>query len=306
MDREKELKSDEGGVKGHVKGDVKLTGEELSLWEKMVLEERKVEAERRGIRVCDLEEENSLSLAVEESIGRRERERQAEQHENSKNSSTDAQLEVQNKSKNENENENQDGRETADDTDENENENEFLDHLDNYSSNGAVTTTSNPDSPIVVTEELSIWQLLLPQDLSLRIILFLGDVDMCGYLMQIAKTNCFKPTELIFKALCERIYTSQSKKKLMIVENWKTWRNMLVFRPRIRTNGFYSLRTLYSRAPSNDSFWEEKITQSVEVKFCRHMRFFDNGRMLYSLDTVEPSLSLSLFLSFFLSLSPSL
>ena len=39
-----------------------------------------------------------------------------------------------------------------------------------------------------------------------------------------------------------------------------------VLRPRIRTNGFYCLRTLYSRAPSNDSFWEEKITQSVEVK----------------------------------------
>jgi F-box only protein C-terminal region len=63
---------------------------------------------------------------------------------------------------------------------------------------------------------------------------------------------------------------------------------ILVFRPRIRTNGFYCLRTLYSRAPSNDSFWEEKITQSVEVKFYRHMRFFDDGRMLYSLDTVEP------------------
>ena len=110
-----------------------------------------------------------------------------------------------------------------------------------------------------------------------------------------------------------------------------------VLRPRIRTNGFYCLRTLYSRAPSNDSFWEEKITQSVEVrvvhkalekktglenlaiimlrmsnavpislyhheriflplflslffqvKFYRHMRFFDDGRMLYSLDTVEP------------------
>jgi hypothetical protein len=29
---------------------------DVSIWETMVLEERKLEAERRGIRVCDLEE----------------------------------------------------------------------------------------------------------------------------------------------------------------------------------------------------------------------------------------------------------
>ena len=40
---------------------------QLSIWETMVSEERKLEAERRGIRVCDLEEETSLFQALEDS-----------------------------------------------------------------------------------------------------------------------------------------------------------------------------------------------------------------------------------------------
>eukprot|EP00596_Hydrurales_sp_CCMP1899_P009106 CAMPEP_0119044944 /NCGR_PEP_ID=MMETSP1177-20130426/35901_1 /TAXON_ID=2985 /ORGANISM="Ochromonas sp, Strain CCMP1899" /LENGTH=171 /DNA_ID=CAMNT_0007015899 /DNA_START=12 /DNA_END=524 /DNA_ORIENTATION=+ len=43
---------------------------DVSIWETMVLEERKLEAERRGIRVCDLEEEIILSRALEESTER--------------------------------------------------------------------------------------------------------------------------------------------------------------------------------------------------------------------------------------------
>jgi hypothetical protein len=75
--------------------------------------------------------------------------------------------------------------------------------------------------------ELSIWQLYLPQDVTNKILIFLSDPDMYGYLNFIAKTNPFKPNEVVYKSLCSIIYTAQSKKKSMVVENWKTWKNML-------------------------------------------------------------------------------
>jgi hypothetical protein len=49
------------------------------------------------------------------------------------------------------------------------------------------------------------------------------------------------------------------------------------------------MRTLYSRAPNNDAFWETKRTQSVEVTYYRYMRFFNDGRVLYALSTTHPS-----------------
>jgi hypothetical protein len=54
------------------------------------------------------------------------------------------------------------------------------------------------------------------------------------------------------------------------------------------TNGFYTLRTMFSKAYCNDAFWEERHFESIEVKYYRHFRFFDNGRVLYSLDITEP------------------
>lgn len=113
----------------------------------------------------------------------------------------------------------------------------------------------------------------LPLETSEKILMYLADVDMCGYLSIIAKTNCFKPTERIYEFLCERIYISQTAKKTLRIETWGSWKDMIIHRPRIRTNGFYCLRTLYSRAPCNDAFWEEKKTQSVEVIFISYLNF---------------------------------
>jgi hypothetical protein len=181
----------------------------------------------------------------------------------------------------------EDDNQVVDDEDFNEIQNEILlNNINEKMKNIIINVDSNIEEMEIV--ELSLWQLYLPQDVTNKILIFLSDPDMYGYLNFIAKTNPFKPNEVVYKSLCSIIYTAQSKKKSLNVENWKTWKNMLVYRPRIRTNGFYSLRTLYSRAPSNDIFWEEKITQSIEVKFYRHMRFFNDGYMLYSLDTVDP------------------
>eukprot|EP01033_Poteriospumella_lacustris_P007375 gene7375-5309_t len=45
---------------------------------------------------------------------------------------------------------------------------------------------------------------------------------------------------------------------------------------------------MYSKGYCNDAFWEEKKFESVEVKYYRHFRFFNDGRVLYSLDVIEP------------------
>ena len=63
-------------------------------------------------------------------------------------------------------------------------------------------------------------------------------------------------------------------------------KSILINKPRIRFNGFYSLRTTYTRAPCNDNFWEDKKVESIEVKYYRNFRFFNHGSCLYSLDVI--------------------
>ena len=108
---------------------------------------------------------------------------------------------------------------------------------------------------------------LLPWGLSDKVLNYIGDPDMLGYLSQISKLSIFKPSEECYRDICETTYLGQTTKGKLRIENWKSWRNMMINRPRLRVNGFYCLRTLYSRAPNNDNFWEPRRTQSVEVSY---------------------------------------
>jgi hypothetical protein len=93
----------------------------------------------------------------------------------------------------------------------------------------------------------------------------------------------------VCKLFCQATYPQQFGNKKLVVSNFgNSYLLMLIHRPRIRINGFYSVSTLYSKAPNHDNFWEEKRTMSVEVRFYRHLRFYNNGRVLYSLDIVNP------------------
>jgi len=138
-----------------------------------------------------------------------------------------------------------------------------------------------------LVEEGGKWH-TLPYEMVDRILMFLGDIDMMGYLAITSRTT-FQPSEVVYEYLCRITYPMQTAKKTLQVENWLNWKNMLIHRPRLRTNGFYTLRTMYSKGYCNDNFWEEKQYKSVEVKYYRHMRFLDHGRMFYSLDIVEPT-----------------
>jgi len=141
--------------------------------------------------------------------------------------------------------------------------------------------------PIGGVEQTSFW-FALPRDVALRVLLILQDADACGYLTCVARRHPFLPSEDTFKSICESIYLRQTSKKKLILENWQSWKRMLIYRPRLRTNGFYCLRTIFSKPPSHDAFWEEKRHEFIELKYYRHMRFFNDGLMLYSMDIADP------------------
>jgi hypothetical protein len=128
----------------------------------------------------------------------------------------------------------------------------------------------------------------LPIEISNIILLFMGDIDMCGVLKLVAKNSPFQPTELVYLNLCERVYLSQSSKKQISLTHFKLYKEMLINRPRLRTNGFYCLRTMYSKARCQDNFWEEKNLESIEVNYYRYFRFYDNGLFLYCCDVKDP------------------
>ena len=126
------------------------------------------------------------------------------------------------------------------------------------------TELNNNNIEITIEEQLTRWH-LLPVDVCDRIWSYIGEADMIGYIYMLSKTPFFRPSPLVFRHLCEIIYVGQTLKGQLVLEKWSSWRRMLINRPRLRTNGFYCMKEMYSRAPNNDSFWEEKRTQSVEV-----------------------------------------
>ena len=129
----------------------------------------------------------------------------------------------------------------------------------------------------------------LPQDITHKILEFLSDPDLLGAVTMIAK-NWIVPTEHHYQSICHSIYIDQSSKQLLNVSKFcGSWKNMLVNRPRVRLNGFYSLQTAYWKPPSNDAFWEERRHEFIEVKFYRHVRFLRGKRVLYSLDNFQPN-----------------
>lgn len=128
----------------------------------------------------------------------------------------------------------------------------------------------------------------LPRDVGRIVCIMLGDVDMLGYLKVISKEWVIYGDEQIYQEVATRIYLSQTDKKLLNVHKWGSWLDMLIRRPRLRTNGFYSLRTSYWKPPCNDAFWEEKKVEYTEVKFFRHFRFFNDGTCLYAMNNVPP------------------
>ncbi len=137
-------------------------------------------------------------------------------------------------------------------------------------------------------EQISIW-FLLPKELAEYILIILGNIDMMGILQCVCKSKNFPflPTEKVYKSIYSYIYPATNKIPISLLMNrFGSYKSILINKPRIRFNGFYSLRTTYTRAPCNDNFWEDKKVESIEVKYYRNFRFFNHGSCLYSLDVI--------------------
>lgn len=118
----------------------------------------------------------------------------------------------------------------------------------------------------------SIWVHFLP-DIAEIVMEYLDEIDTCGYLNAICKEWTIKATERTYSRLCHRVYLQQTLRGALNVQHWGgLWRTMLANRPRLRTNGIYWLRTSRWKKPHNDMFWEEKISQFIEV-CCRTADF---------------------------------
>lgn len=228
-----------------------------SLWDQMILEERKAKAKVLGVRICDVEEEESLVDSLKQSLF------------------LDCATAVSKSIETENLNSKEHSKANS--------EHGSIIHIDfehNDELSYTVTTEQkkieHATNPTVSTDRLMYqkhinrfnndsgpWHQLVPELVD-KILIYMGDVDMCGYLGMASKT-VFKPSEAVYRALCEMIYLKQTAKKQLLLSNWVTFKNMIINRPRLRLNGFYTLKTLYSRAPSNDNFWEPKQYASVEV-----------------------------------------
>jgi hypothetical protein len=113
-------------------------------------------------------------------------------------------------------------------------------------------------------KEPSPWIHFLPE-LGSLVMEYIDEPDSFGYLCMVSKEWKIWPDEASFKRLCARIYLAQTARKRLELSVWHSWKNMLIFRPRVRTNGFYWLRTSSWKPPVNDRFWEEKLREFQEV-----------------------------------------
>jgi F-box protein 9 len=99
----------------------------------------------------------------------------------------------------------------------------------------------------------------------------------------------FTRCEAVYKALCERVYLNQSKRKALHVSRFGSYRNMLEIRPRLRTGGgLYVLKYQEVRKIQRDMWTEIPLGAVLESVYFRYMYFFEDGRVMYALTHATP------------------
>ena len=228
-----------------------------SIWEQMLTEERRQLASQLGVRVSDLEEQQNLLLTIAQSQIEASQQNGASSSSSASANATAITFEPNLKSIVEEDDSDGSQVDLEDAVARLSIEDKEDEHVVKYDCDYTmhiVAERENRGGP---------WY-RLPQVLVDEVLMFLGDPDALGYVMSASKA-CFPPTERIFKYFCEQIYPRQTARKVCRIDRWITWRNMLINRPRLRMNGIYTLRTMYSKGYCNDAFWEEKKFESVEV-----------------------------------------
>ena len=99
----------------------------------------------------------------------------------------------------------------------------------------------------------------------------------------------FTRCESLYKAICERVYLNQSKRKQLHVSRFGSYRNMLEMRPRVRTGGgVYVLKYQEVRKIQRDMWTEIPLGAVLESVYFRYLFFFEDGRVMYALTHATP------------------
>lgn len=162
---------------------------------------------------------------------------------------------------------------------------------------------SSPDtSPVEIPEfdKLSIsisvrddiWN---SRDLFHHIVYFLDCdyVGICSTVCKIWKTQL--EHDAIWKNYCFAIYPAQRKKCAMQLVRWNSWYEMLRYRPRIRTNGIYYLKTSYIKKPERGMNTDIPVGTILEAIYYRHFNFKLDGTVLYCMNFEPPKKSIKQF-----------
>ncbi len=129
----------------------------------------------------------------------------------------------------------------------------------------------------------------LPNDCILRIVTFLSCETAMACSCVATEWRSLGKDETIFETFCRAVYPKQTKLYGLRPERWQGWRRMWITRPRVRTAGYYVLKTSEWKKMEKD-LWtpkEDKRTH-VEISWYRYFRFFDNGISLYQLSEDNP------------------
>lgn len=107
----------------------------------------------------------------------------------------------------------------------------------------------------------------LNEDIFYHILLFL-DEDTIAECICTCKSWRILRSERLFKHLCHRIYSVQSRKhpSALKLKNFRCWYDMFVHRPRVRYNGFYLLRVAYCKTPERSMFTDLPAGAILEVR----------------------------------------
>ena len=140
----------------------------------------------------------------------------------------------------------------------------------------------------VLVEEIVIskWIIDLPETSARVISEYICCPDVFALLEQVSKHGFLinqETREFAYSIIAHKMFKNRVK-----LHKLKSYKELIMRRPRVRLNGLYSLRIIYNRRPSNERFWEETRYEDIEVNFHRHFRFLPNGQCLYSLDVRSP------------------
>eukprot|EP00638_Chattonella_subsalsa_P008001 CAMPEP_0117743128 /NCGR_PEP_ID=MMETSP0947-20121206/5944_1 /TAXON_ID=44440 /ORGANISM="Chattonella subsalsa, Strain CCMP2191" /LENGTH=353 /DNA_ID=CAMNT_0005559757 /DNA_START=117 /DNA_END=1175 /DNA_ORIENTATION=- len=233
--------------------------ENRDFWHIMTLEEKKREARKAGLRISDWEAMQNMEIALNESklSGLSKKMSFAKHH--SFRSMKDEPKE-----------------ERKHDPTDSESEEEEVNPLIPFFDDFGADDENEENQGDVISD--------LPSCVQFHICQFLESEDVCKCSI-VSPHWHFARDEEIFKMFCYKTYLTQGKKKILNPKRWRGWRNMFIWRPRVRTNGFYMLRKGHVRKPQLDMWTEVKRGEIVETVYYRYFWFDATGpgEVLYSL-----------------------